>query len=80
MTMQTMQAIVIQVRRDHLLVFDLASRQRVIVHTNEARRFRPNDIVRIRYSGVMTSSIPPQIFARNIILLSHGGNWCHPCC
>lgn len=67
--MAIMQGIVIEVRRDHLLVRDVGRRQRVIVHTSKARQFRPGDRVWILYSGAMTMSIPPQITALKIIAL-----------
>lgn len=74
-----MQALVISVQRDRLLVLDFATRRRVIVITPDARRFRQGNIVRIRYNGVMTNSIPPQIFALNIFALPGGGPWCNRC-
>lgn len=75
----TMQAIVIEVRRDQLLVLDFDSRRRVIVNTPHARRFSPGNIVRIRYSGVMTMSIPPQIYAISIFALPRFGPPCPRC-
>lgn len=57
--MATMQALVIGVERNRLLVLDFSTRRRVIVNTPSARRFHRGDIVRIRYNGVMTASIPP---------------------
>ncbi|PWM38415.1 MAG: hypothetical protein DBX52_07240 [Clostridiales bacterium] len=65
-----MRAIVINVQRDRLLVLDLRNRQRVAVLTPDARRFRRGELVRIRYNGVMTKSIPPQISAIRIERLS----------
>lgn len=75
----TMQALVIGVERNRLLVLDFAARRRVIVNTPAARRFRPGNIVRIRYNGVMTASIPPQISARSIVALPGGAPWCRWC-
>ena len=75
----TMQAIVVQVRRDRLTVLDFATRQRVVVITHRAHRFCQGDIVRIRYNGVMTQSIPPQIYAINISTLLRGRG-CNSCC
>lgn len=69
-----MLATVVSVRDDHLLVIDLSNRQQVRVNTREALRFRPGDIVRIRYSGAMTMSIPPQISAIRIVRIAP------PCC
>lgn len=59
-------ATVLSVQRNSLLVFDLASQQRVRVISPDACRFRRGDIVRIQYDGVMTASIPPQISAQCI--------------
>lgn len=62
----TMQAIVIRIQTGNLLVFDESMSQTVIVHTTGACRFSVGDCVCIRYSGVMTASIPPQITATSI--------------
>ena len=62
-----MHAIVLSVCPDNLLVLDRATRREVRVNTPAARRFRPGDFVRIRYNGIMAPSIPPQIFAQNIV-------------
>lgn len=75
----TMQAIVISVQWDRLLVLDFATRRRFIVITRDARRFRRGNVVRIRYRRMMTNSIPPQIFALSIIALPWGGPWCNRC-
>lgn len=69
----TMLATVISVQHDSLLVFDQRRRQRVRVVTREARRFRTGDFVRIRYNGIMTFSIPPQIFALSIVRVPRFG-------
>ena len=61
-----MQAVVIEVQWERLLVLDLDTRQTILVNTPDARRFRPGDLIRIRYNGVMANSIPPQISASNI--------------
>ena len=61
-----MQAVVIQVQWESLLVLDLDTQQRVIVNTPVAHLFRPGDQVNIWYNGVMTRSIPPQIYAQSI--------------
>lgn len=65
----TMQAVVVSVEPNQLLVFDRRNQQRVIVHTKEAGCFHPGNLVRIYYDGVMTRSIPPQINADRIRLL-----------
>ena len=49
-----------------LLVCDCCTRQRVMVHTDQAGRFCPGDLVRVEYSGAMTRSLPPQITALGI--------------
>ena len=64
-----MQAVVRNVQWNQLLVWDLNTRQQVLVNTPVAHRFRPGNVVRIRYNGVMTNSIPPQIFAIRIFSL-----------
>ena len=63
--MATMQALVIGVERNRLLVLDFSTRRRV----------HRGDIVRIRYNGVMTASIPPQIYAQNIFAIPRGIFW-----
>ena len=68
-----MIATVLRVQRGSLLVFDFAGRQQVRVNTNDAFRFRPGDLVRIRYNGAMTMSIPPQISATRITRISSSG-------
>ncbi|MBE5781429.1 MAG: hypothetical protein E7328_06395 [Clostridiales bacterium] len=62
-------ALIIGLGREHLLVLDLDTRTRIRVNTREALRYRIRDLVRIRYNGVMTRSIPPQITAGRIVLL-----------
>ncbi len=61
-----MEAIVIHVRPGDLLVFDESMSRTVVVHTPNACSFRVGNCVRIRYSGAMTMSIPPQITAIRI--------------
>lgn len=76
-----MTATVIRVEANGLLVRDMATGQEVYVHTNMARQFRAGDVVRIRYNGIMTPSIPPQIWAQAITRVSQpcgcapGGCW-----
>lgn len=65
-----MIATVLSVSRGNLLVFDFATRQQVQVNTDNAFRFCNGDIVRIRYNGAMTMSIPPQISAIRIVRIS----------
>lgn len=62
-----MRAIVIEVQWGRLLVLDLDIRQQVIVITPDASQFLPGDFIRIWYSGAMTRSIPPQIYALRIV-------------
>ncbi len=61
-----MYAYVLRVQRNRLVVRDRNTRQEVIVHTPNTRRFRAGDYVCIYYNGVMTRSIPPQIHAQFI--------------
>ena len=65
-----MIATVLSMQRGNLLVFDFSNRQQVQVNTNDAFRFCPGDLVRIRYNGAMTMSIPPQISAISIVRIS----------
>lgn len=53
-----------------LLVCDCSPCREVLVHTNQACRFAPGDLVCIHYSGAMTMSIPPQITAQHICCAS----------
>lgn len=54
---------VLRVCRDHLLVCDLDGCQEVLVHTPKACCFRVGETVCIEHSGAMTMSIPPQVSA-----------------
>ena len=65
-----MTATVLSVQRGSMLVFDFSNRQQVQVNTNNTFRFCPGDLVRIRYNGAMTMSIPPQISAISIVRIS----------
>ena len=68
-----MTATVIRVDSGGLLVRDMSTGQQVYVHTNMARQFRVGDVVRIRYNGIMTRSIPPQISAQSMTRVRPGG-------
>ncbi len=59
----TLCATVRSVREDSLVVFDCATAQEIVVHTSRARCFFAGERVVIRFNGVMTASIPPQITA-----------------
>ena len=65
-----MTATVLSIQRGSMLVFDFSNRQQVQVNTNNTFRFCPGDLVRIRYNGAMTMSIPPQISATSIVRIS----------
>ena len=65
-----MTATVLSTQDGNLLVFDFSNRRQVQVNTNDAFRFCPGDLVRIRYNGAMTMSIPPQISAISIVRIS----------
>ena len=69
----TMQATVLRVQRDSLLVFAHDRGQKVLVHTADACRFRMGNYVCIQYSGAMTMSIPPQISAESIEVIPRFG-------
>lgn len=75
----TMQATILRVQPDTLLVLQHATFQRMLVHTPEACHFRVGDVVCIQYSGAMTFSIPPQITAINISILPRFGPNRNPC-
>lgn len=61
-----MLATVERVRPGSLLVRDRRTGHVVVVNTRTARCLFPGDLIRIFYNGVMTMSIPPQIFALGI--------------
>lgn len=75
----TMQATILRVERDGLLVFEHNRAQRVWVHTSDARRFHVGNYVCIRYSGIMTMSIPPQISAESISIIPRFGRRGNSC-
>lgn len=60
---QTFLARVLQVMNGDLLVCSARTGQKILVHTCRACCFSVGDCVRIRFNGVMTMSIPPQITA-----------------
>jgi hypothetical protein len=53
----------LQVTDGDLLVRSCRTGQEILAHTGCACRFSAGDCVRIRFNGVMTMSIPPQITA-----------------
>ena len=59
----TMCATVLCVQDRSLLVCDCCTRQRVVVHTDQACCFASGEHIRIEYSGAMTMSDPAQISA-----------------
>lgn len=69
-----MIATVRAIRFNSLLVRDRATSQNIVVNTRNTRGFFPGDIISILYNGVMTNSIPPQIFAIRIRRIS--SPWC----
>lgn len=65
--MVTMLATVVRARGSQVLVTDNDNGQEVLVNTNYSTgNLRAGDQVRIVYDGIMTASIPPQIFAQSI--------------
>ena len=66
----TMNACILRVCCCELLVCDLCSSQKVLVHTPEACCFKVGEKVCIEYNGAMTMSIPPQITATDIRRMS----------
>lgn len=61
-----MIATVREVRPNRLVVRNLANGQVVVVNTRNTRCFFVGDRISIFYNGVMTLSIPPQIFGIRI--------------
>ena len=65
--MTTMLATVVRAWGSQVLVTDNANGQEVLVNTNHSTgNLTAGEQVRIVYDGVMTASIPPQIFAQSI--------------
>lgn len=62
----TMTAAILEIHCGDLLVCDKSTNQTVLVHTEDACRFRCHECVCIHYNGAMTASIPPQISATRI--------------
>lgn len=70
----TMQATVLSVTCDSLLVLDHSiTRQPVRVFYPGSCRFRRGNLVCIRFGGIMTGSIPPQITATRITVIPRFG-------
>ncbi len=66
-----MEACILEVMCDQLLVRDLSTDQEVLVNTSQSCCFCPCERVVIEYNGAMTLSIPPQISADWIRRASH---------
>lgn len=68
--MVTMLATVVRAWGSQVLVTNNANGQEVLVNTNHSTgNLNAGDQVRIVFDGVMTASIPPQIFAQSICVL-----------
>jgi len=65
-----MNAVILDISPQTLTVRNLANNETVIVNFRNTRRFTIGDRIRITYSGIATMSIPPQITASNIQLIS----------
>lgn len=63
-------ATVLESRKDSLLVSDNATNQQIVVHAQDAPCYAVGCRVCIHFNGVMTLSLPPQIAADRITLLS----------
>lgn len=61
-----MTATVLEVQNNRLLVRDSSNGQEVLVNTRCANRFSRGNFIRIRFNGITTLSIPPQITAISI--------------
>lgn len=69
--MVTMLATVTQAWGSQVLVRDQSNNQEVLVHTNHSTsNLAAGDVVRIVFNGVMTASIPPQINAQSICIVT----------
>lgn len=69
--MVTMLATVTQAWGSQVLVLDQSNNQEVLVHTNHSTsNLAAGDVVRIVFNGVMTASIPPQINAQSICIVT----------
>lgn len=75
----TMQAIVLSVQCDFLMVLDQRTNRTVRVLFPGSCRFRAGQRICIRYNGVMTASIPPQISASSITALPWFGPFSNVC-
>lgn len=62
----TLTAQVLDTRCGALLVCDCENSQKVQVNTDDACSYSAGDRLCIRYNGVMTNSLPPQISATDI--------------
>lgn len=67
--LMTIDARILEVYDNGLLVIDLRNNQEVIVNFNNTHRFVPGDFIRITFNGQMTASIPPQITATEIQII-----------
>ncbi|MCI8538777.1 MAG: hypothetical protein HFF18_09000 [Oscillospiraceae bacterium] len=72
----TMEATVLQASSGRwgteLLVRDASNQQEVLVHTSySARCFSAGNRILIQFDGAMTPSLPPQISASGICMLSY---------
>ena len=65
----SMKARVLRAQNSELTVYDCCSRQKVLVRADNIPDLRAGDQVLIRYNGIMTMSIPPQINAACITKL-----------
>lgn len=61
-----MIAIIKEVRENSLLVRNRADFQRVVVNTDNTKCFFAGDIIAVTFNGIMTNSLPPQIFSNRI--------------
>lgn len=74
----TMQATVLQVRRNQLLVFDWETKQQVVVHTPLSCRFGVGGLVCTNTTAVMTAKHSPIKFQRSVLFRSPAGTLARP--
>lgn len=71
--MTTMLATVLEKQDAELWVKDLATSQEMSVKGENLSLFALNDVIEVTYDGALTKSIPPQLYASEIRLISSCG-------
>lgn len=71
--MTTMLATVLEKQDAELWVKDLATSQEMSVKGENLSLFALNDVIEVTFDGALTKSIPPQLYASEIRLISSCG-------